>query len=58
MTRLVAYVASYHSTPESNSFFLSHPGACFYTPLAMEVIGTTDSDYLDGPVNTFTIQCI
>ena len=27
-------------------------GVCFYTPVAMEVIGTPDFNYLDGWVNT------
>ena len=57
MTGLVAQVASYHSTKleftESDPFFhkcLQKQSACqgayFYTPVTMEVIGTTDSNYL------------
>ena len=47
--------AGIHRAPESDPFFhkclkkqSTCKGACFYTPVAMEVIGTPDFNYLDG----------
>ena len=57
---LPQYHAGIQWAPKSELFFhkclkkqSACLGACFYAPVAIEVIGTPDFNYLDGRVNTF-----